>query len=836
MTKLTDKKLLNLITYAPASIVAVFTLFWIILTARDVILNSEEQLRALRQEHQQQQLATLTSRVEYVEQQIRYARTQTEAELESTIKEQIYQAHNIATRLYESNKSLPEAEVTKLITDALRDIRFNNGRGYFFIYKTDGLSIMHPLLPRVEGTSLWDFKDVRGSYIVREMGEEVKKHGEAFYRWWFVKPDNKNKEFEKVGFGKYFEPYDWFIGTGDYVVDVENDIKKRVLHWLINLRFDQFGYVFVIENDGTILSHIESDLIGKNAYNLDSSESLQGALALMDANREFVHYKATFGPEDISDYSKTSYVVQDESWQWTIGAGVYDEINMRYLASVEQQAKLEQRSTLQQLLVIGLSTTAIVALFSIALSRLIAKRFKRFEKRINNDFEYLQSTKDQLEYIASHDELTGLPNRSQLHQRIREGIKQSEQACCQLAVMFVDLDDFKKVNDLYGHSAGDRLLSEIGKKFEAFLGPNDFVARFGGDEFIFCFSGLTNLAETEAKVDSIKQVFKQQFVIDGKVLFASCSIGVSMYPSDGDEPEELISKADIVLYKSKARQKGDVLFFDSSINKQVQYDFLLERELRGAVERGELSVVYQPQICADSGKLYGVESLLRWSNTQLGHVSPLEFISLAEEIGLIHQLGDFVINKACEEFSQLFPSPQFDLVLSINISPMQLMNEQLIPNLLAATDRHQLPNHRVTLEITENVLISDLPKVAPVISKLKELGFTISLDDFGTGYSSLSYLSNLPLDELKIDRVFVDKMLSSEQSDSLVKAILAIAKSAEMRVVAEGVETEAQRRILIEYGCDVLQGYLIERPISIDQLAERYASTMQENSTSKTNL
>lgn len=824
MTKLTDKKLLNLITYAPASIVAAFTLFWVILTARDVILNSEEQLRALRQEHEQQQYSTLTSRVEYVEQQIRYARAQTEAELERTIKQQIYQAHNIASRLYESNKHLPEAEVTKLITDALRDIRFNNGRGYFFIYKTDGLNVMHPLLPRVEGTSLWDFKDVRGSYIVREMGEEVKKHGESFYRWWFVKPDNKNKEFEKVGFGKYFEPYDWFIGTGDYVVDVENDIKDRVLNWLLNLRFGQFGYVFVIESDGTILSHIDPSLIGKNAYNLDSSESLQGASALMSANKEFVHYTATFGPEDITDYAKTSYVVQDQSWQWTIGAGVYDEINQRYLSTIEQQAKLEQRNTLQQLLVIGLITTAIVALFSIGLSRLIAKRFKRFERRINNDFEHLQSTKDQLEYIASHDELTGLPNRSQLQQHIKEGIKKSERECCQLAVMFVDLDDFKKVNDLYGHSAGDRLLSEIGKKFEAFLGPNDYVARFGGDEFIFCFAGLTNLAETQSKVDSIKQVFTQQFVIDGKVLFASCSIGVSMYPSDGNEPEELISKADIVLYKSKARQKGDVLFFDSSINKQVQYDFLLERELRGAIERGELSVVYQPQICAVSGKLYGVESLLRWSNAKLGHVSPLEFISLAEEIGLIHQLGEFVINKACEEFSALYPSPEYSLLLSINISPTQLINEQLIPNLLAATAKHQLPNHRVTLEITENVLISDLPKVAPVISQLKELGFTISLDDFGTGYSSLSYLSNLPLDELKIDRIFVDKMLSSEQSDSLVKAILAIARSADMRVVAEGVETEAQRTVLIKYGCDVLQGYLIERPISIEQLAEKYGS------------
>ncbi|NVD07726.1 EAL domain-containing protein [Vibrio sp. JPW-9-11-11] len=822
MTTLTDKKLLNLITYAPALIVAFFTLVWVAVAARDQLLSSQQELVSLREEAEQRQYVTLTNRVEYVQQQIAHARAQTEQQLESTIQARIYEAHNIATRLYQSNKHLPEAEVTRLITDALRDIRFNDGRGYFFIYKTDGLNIMHPLLPRVEGTSLWDFKDVRGSYIVREMGEIVKAQGEAFYRWWFVKPDNKNKEFEKIGFGKYFEPYDWFIGTGDYVVDVENDIKKTVLSWLTNLRFGEFGYVFVLDRDGTILSHINSDLLGQNALSVGSEANIEGAKALMSANEEFVHYIAPSGPPELRDLSKTSYVVQDQSWGWSIGAGVYDELSQRFLAQREQTARVEQRQSMQQMAIIGVVTTLFVGIFSIALSRMIAQRFKRFERRINHDFASLQTTKDKLEYLASHDELTGLPNRSQLHQKIAQGIAYSTEHCQQLAVMFVDLDDFKKVNDLYGHTAGDKLLSEIGDKFESFMGPNDFVARFGGDEFIFCFAGLNDIGETQGKVDNIKNVFKRQFVIDGKVLFASCSIGVSMFPNDGDDPEELISKADIVLYKSKARQKGDVLFFDSSINKQVQYDFLLERELRGAIDRGELSIVYQPQVYARSGELYGVEALLRWHNRQLGHVSPLEFITLAEEIGLIGKLGHFVIDRACDEFSHLFPSPDYSTMLSINISPVQLMSEGFTHQLSGIVAKHNIPTHRITLEITENVLISDLPKAGPIISQLKELGFTISLDDFGTGYSSLSYLSSLPLDELKVDRVFVDKMVSSKHSDSLVKAILAIAQSAHMRVVAEGVETEAQKQVLESYGCEVLQGFLIERPISIEQLAAKY--------------
>ncbi|MEF1187475.1 GGDEF domain-containing protein, partial [Vibrio sinaloensis] len=267
-------------------------------------------------------------------------------------------------------------------------------------------------------------------------------------------------------------------------------------------------------------------------------------------------------------------------WEWRIGSGIYDENSQRFILERQQQTEEEQQKAVAQMITIGVITTLIVALFSLMMSKLIASRFERFQNKINSDFSQLQQTKDKLEHMALHDELTGLPNRSLLHEHIYAGIERSRSQCQQLAVMFVDLDDFKKVNDLYGHSAGDRLLSEIGKKFEAFLQPDEFVARFGGDEFIFCFPELNNLAETEKKVELIKDVFKQQFVIDNKVLYASCSIGVSMFPTDGDEPEDLISKADIVLYKSKARQKGDVLFFDSTINQQVQYDFLLERELR----------------------------------------------------------------------------------------------------------------------------------------------------------------------------------------------------------------------------------------------------------------
>ncbi len=828
MDVLTDKKLLNLITYAPATIVGAFTLLWLALSVTDIVLNSKQELIDFQNDYQQRQDTILTKQVEYIAQQVKFAREQTESQLQETIRDRIYEAHRIATRLYESNRNLPEERVTRIITDALRVMSFNEGRGYFFIYKINGLSVMHPLFPNVEGSSLWDYQDSRGNYIVQDMGAKVKVDGEGFYRWWFAKPEQQNEQFEKIGFGKYFAPYDWFIGTGEYVVDVEADIKKTVLEWIRNLRFGQFGYVLVLDADGTILSHVDSNLIGKNALELGTQANIDGAKQLLNADNEFVRYSASYKPEGVSESAKISYVMKEHSWGWSISAGVYAEEYNRALKERQSKLEEEQNDAVVQMIILSTITTLFVALCSLWLSRGIAQRFKRFQSRISTNFNQLEDTKNKLEYLARHDELTGLPNRSLLHEQISVGICNSRLNDRQLAVMFVDLDDFKKVNDLYGHSAGDQLLSQISKKFEAFLKPDEFVARFGGDEFIFSFPNLDSLVETESKVEQIKAVFEQPFIVGGRTLHASCSIGVSMFPTDGDDPEDLISKADIVLYKSKARHKGDVLFFDSTINQQVQHDFLVERELRRAIERNELTITYQPQLEAKTDELYGVEALMRWHNPLLGHVSPLEFISLAEENGLIHRLGEFAIDRACEEIGRLFPDSHSDLRLSINISPTQLMDNGFVELLENTVAKHQLPSRRITLEITENVLINDLPKVTPIIVRLKSLGYTVSLDDFGTGYSSLSYLSALPLDELKIDQIFIDKMLSSEHSDSLVKAILAIAESSDMTVVAEGVETQAQKDVLIQYGCDVLQGYFIERPISIDQLAQKYSEKYLE--------
>ncbi|NIY83720.1 bifunctional diguanylate cyclase/phosphodiesterase [Vibrio hepatarius] len=826
MNTITDKKLLKLITYAPATIVATFMLIMIVIITRGVIISSENTLKLQLDEYQQHGRNTLISRVEYVTQHITYARSQTEKQLKNNVETYVHEAYKLAARLFKANTHLPQPQVKKIITDALRDFRFHHRRGHIGIYQTDGLNIMQPIGSQIESSPSWQLEEADSNYIVRSIIEQVKTNGETFYDWRPIAPEDDNNRRRKISFGKLFEPYNWVIIASDSVQNVENDIKTDTLNWLQNVRFRDFGYVFVIDEFGTILAHINQDLIGRNAFQMEDPNGFNFGERTIAANKQFINYVAPLGPKGLSNYDKTSYVVKDSSWGWVIGAGMYDEITNRYIADKVQQARIEQNSTLKNMLVMGVITTIVVALSSIVLSRLIAKRFLRFEKRINLDFNKLKSNRDELAYLANHDILTGLPNRSQLLKKISSLIEKSTANNRMLAIMFVDLDDFKKVNDLYGHSVGDKLLHMLGEQFESFLNPDEYVARFGGDEFVFCFPNLWDITEAQSKVDCIKNVFTQQFTIDGKVLFVSCSVGVSMYPVDGDKPEVLISKAEIVLYRTKARQKGDVLFFDESIEKQVKYEFVLERELRSALNRNELTVVYQPQVNAQTGELYGVESLLRWHNRHLGHVSPIEFIPLAEEIGLIDQLGGFVLEQACKEFSTVFPSPESKVVLSINISPLQLLNGKFIEQLQSSLRTYRLQSDRVNLEITENVLIHDLPKVAPIIAQLKRLGFTVSLDDFGTGYSSLSYLSNLSLDELKIDKAFVDKMLTSSQSDSLIKAIIALAKSINVRIVAEGVETKKQKELLTDYGCDVLQGYLIDRPISIEQVEKKYSSSL----------
>lgn len=820
-----EQKLVHLIRWAPPLIMLIFMAVMMFMVLQNNQQQSRSELESLRTAVLEEQKSLLQAQVEQILQQADYEQRSTENQLRESIQNRIYEAYDIAKNIYDQYAEEGEATVTDRIKVALRPIRFNQGRGYYFIYKVSGETILHPILPQNEGVNLINMQDIRGDYIVRGMGNAVKTQGEAFYNWWFVKPDQKDKEFEKIGFGKYFEPYDWFIGTGEYIVDVEQDIQQRLLSRINNQAYANDGFVFVYDAEGTVLAHANQDWLGTNRLNALDEQNKPYVSALFDAANAgggFVDYVTSYAPATQQPGEKVSYAQRLPGWDWVIGAGVFTSQVDATLAMREQQLLDQMARQQNRFLILAFSATVLLTIGSWFVGRRIGRRFDAFQQRIESDFQKLERSRNHMEHMALHDQLTGLPNRARLHREIDLGIKRSMEEDKQLAIMFVDLDDFKKINDAFGHLIGDKLLQKLGMRLSDLVETQGIVSRFGGDEFILCFPSLSNLAEAEKRVEEILNVFQGTFEIDGKVMSLSASIGVAMAPGDGIDPDELITKADIVLYKSKAQQKGEVLFYDQAINRQVQFDLKLERELRQALTNDELYLTYQPQVDAQTHELSGVEALLRWTNDDLGEVSPALFIPVAEETGMVQSIGRYVVKTAFKDIAAIHKAVGDHVVMSINISPKQLLESTFVKQIQEALADTGVSAEHVMLEITENVLINDLQKVLPILEALRTTGFGISLDDFGTGYSSLSYLSALPLTEVKIDRTFVARVEESQQSKSLVKAILAIAQAGQFHVVAEGVETIEQAKVLAAYGCKTLQGYYFDAPISLNKLISKY--------------
>ncbi|GAB2910436.1 bifunctional diguanylate cyclase/phosphodiesterase [Rheinheimera gaetbuli] len=817
-------KLLRLLNIVPPLLVTAFAVMFIFIVVDNNQIKLENDLKTLRDDFISSRKSMVKAQVEQLVQQIDYEKSRTEFILKEDIKHQIYNAHAIAMNIFNENSDKSEQVVTKLIKSALRDIRFNNGRGYFFIYKTNGESIMHPVIPSMEGTQQIGLQDVRGNYIVRDMGSLAKNNGETYYTWWFVKPENKDVEFKKIGFGKHFEPYDWFIGTGEYIVDVENDIKNTVIDNISNIRFGEHGYAFLFDYNGIVLAHFDENFQDGDLYNHKDPLIREAGITIISTAQQGGGFVSYSKPSTSKSENKTSFIRGIPEWEWALGMGFYESEIEAPLNKRESEMLQENRQQLIELLWLSVLVAMSFIIISLYFTKRLSKSFMDYEEKINNDFYELNKVKVQMQYQALHDSLTRLPNRVLLEDHIFQGINLSRKNNSLLAVIFVDLDDFKKINDSYGHSIGDQFLKRMGELFHKVKSEKDSVARFGGDEFIFCCPDIADLGEAENKVREILSIFQQKFEVAGKSFYSTCSIGVSVYPKDGTEAEQLISKADIALYKSKSTAKGRSLFFNGRVDEAVKRSFAIETELRTALLNEEISILYQPQICVKTGNIVGVEALARWHSKKLGFVSPAEFIPIAENSGTINELGDYVIYKALFDINAFNINNAFKLNLSINISPKQLLEPNFVESVVQASDDIAFDRQFITLEITENVLITDLSVVLPILLALRENNFKLSLDDFGTGYSSLSYLSNLPINEIKIDRTFIDKFLTNHQSESLVKTIIAIGDFCDFTVVAEGVETKAQLERLRQFNCDLIQGYYFDKPLAYTDLVAKYQS------------
>ena len=431
-----------------------------------------------------------------------------------------------------------------------------------------------------------------------------------------------------------------------------------------------------------------------------------------------------------------------------------------------------------------------------------------------------QAYEERLLYQAKHDTLTGLPNRSLVIDRLRQSIDEAMHLRRKVAVMFLDLDNFKNVNDRFGHDFGDELLREVARRLATCVAPGDTIARVGGDEFLIILPAIPTYSVAEKVASRVLQSLRDPIQLRSRSIRITTSIGIATAPDDGDKPAEILRKADLALYQIKDLGRNNYGFFTEALNQAVKRRLSIEEELRRALERNEFELHYQPQVDTSTGHVLGFEALLRWDNANLGGISPEEFIPIAEDMGLISAIDDFVLHTACHAAHALEKSLDGKPIrISVNISAREILEPAITERVRQTLEESGLPPQALVLEITETAVVSDFVRAATHIADLRKLGVNVSIDDFGTGYSSLAYLSRLRVTEIKVDRSFVRDMLIDEHDRALTHSIISMGKALGLYVVAEGVETNEQREQLQRFGCDVTQGYLISRPLPYEQLA-----------------
>ncbi|MDX8390840.1 MAG: EAL domain-containing protein [Mariprofundaceae bacterium] len=434
-----------------------------------------------------------------------------------------------------------------------------------------------------------------------------------------------------------------------------------------------------------------------------------------------------------------------------------------------------------------------------------------------SDISSHSTANQRLYYLAHYDSLTKLPNRSLFHERLKTELANSHRRDTIFAVLFMDLDHFKNINDTLGHDVGDELLKEVAGRLLQCTRDNDLISRQGGDEFTGILVDLTHPEDAAVVAEKMIQTLSQPINIGSHELFITSSIGISIYPNDGETLETLIKHADSAMYQAKECGRNNYQFFTKGLHQASKRRFELETHLRKALENDEFEVYYQPQVDARHSCIVGMESLLRWHSPELGEVSPFEFIPVAEETGLIVPIGTWVLRTACAQCKKWTDSGYPPLLIAVNLSSRQFREPNFINMLIEVVCETKLSPLQLELELTESIIMKDDEETNHRLQEISECGFQLSIDDFGTGYSSMSYLKRFPLDKLKIDKSFVDHVTTDSDDEAIVTAMINLAHSLKLNVIAEGVETKEQLEWLAQHDCDNIQGYYFSKPLPVEE-------------------
>jgi len=443
---------------------------------------------------------------------------------------------------------------------------------------------------------------------------------------------------------------------------------------------------------------------------------------------------------------------------------------------------------------------------------------------ISTDITERIRAEEKILHQAHYDALTNLPNRLLVLDRLGQLLNESERTEDCIAVVFIDLDDFKKIDDSMGHESGDKLLIEAAKRLSKVVRLGDTVGRLGGDEFIILLNNLSRASDARPVVEKLLRIFRQPFLINDRELILTTTAGIAVHPNDGDTPSELLRNADSAMYHAKSSGRNTYSFFTEAMNKGISRRLEIEEQLHGALDRNEMSVHYQSQIDVESGEIIGCEALVRWNNEQLGNISPGEFISIAEQTGDILAIGEFVLRQAVILWSEIKQRTGRAIRVAVNLSPRQFREPKLAENIIRLLNANNMSGEYLEMEITEGVLLSGQGNIRDTFSQLQDKGIVLTLDDFGTGYSSLSYLRKYSFGVLKIDKSFINDVLIDPADSKLVEATIAMSHALDLKVVAEGIETLEQFNMLKSFGCDIAQGFYFARPVNKEMFIANYLS------------
>jgi diguanylate cyclase (GGDEF)-like protein len=444
---------------------------------------------------------------------------------------------------------------------------------------------------------------------------------------------------------------------------------------------------------------------------------------------------------------------------------------------------------------------------------ILANDLRQTMQRLQEEIQRVKASEANFTHLARHDALTNLPNRLLVSDRMEQAIGQARRYGRRAALLFLDLDNFKTINDSLGHDAGDELLKEVARRLQGAVREMDTVSRQGGDEFLIVLTDVADLDAISAVANHVLSAMTQSFSLKGMQIVTSVSIGVALYPEDGDDFAALLKHADLAMYQAKAEGRNAFRFFDARMNADILERLNLDLGLREALSQQQFVLHYQPIVDIHSGRLLAAEALIRWQHPQRGMVGPDKFIPAAESSGLIVEIGEWVLNEACRQMMVWRAAGLPAFVVSVNLSSVQFRRGNLEALVAAALQRYGLPAECLELELTESLLLQDSERFIDTLYRLKALGVKLSIDDFGTGYSNLSYLQRFRVDKLKIDQSFVRKLQDSPEDRAIVTAIIQMAKSLHLLTIGEGIEDDSTRQVLAELGCDQGQGYWFSRPL-----------------------